>query len=99
MSFIEGAKNAGRGLALGAALLGAASLVAVPAAQAHEWHGGGHWHGGGYHHGWGGGAALGILGGALAGAAIASSPYYYGYAYPHYGYGYGYYPYGYAYGY
>lgn len=50
----------------------------------------GHWHH--RHHGWRGGdaAALGLLGGALAGAAIASAhPYYwhhypYGYAYPYY---------------
>ncbi|MGD9617604.1 MAG: hypothetical protein AB7H90_07455 [Alphaproteobacteria bacterium] len=78
----------------------------------HGWHGG-HWRGGdhwrgnhhwrGHHrHGWRGGdaAALGLLGGALAGAAIAgaanqypyygySYPYSYGYAYPYY-YGYGY---------
>ena len=101
MSVIELAKKTGRGLALSAALLGATSMVAVPAAYARDWHGGGHWHGRGHwHHGGGGaGIALGLLGGALAGAAIASSsPYYYGYSYPSYGYGYGY-PYGYYYGY
>ena len=43
----------------------------------------------------GAGIALGVLGGTLAGAAIASAqPYYYSYSYPAYGYaypGYGYY--------
>ena len=98
MTFVDLAKKTGRGLALSAALVGAVSLAAAPAAQARDWHGGGHWHGGGWHHGggWGGAAVgLGLLGGALAGAAIASSPYYYGYSYPYYGYGYGYSPYGY----
>ena len=67
------------------------------------WHGGGHWggHRGG---GWGGaGIGLGILGGALAGAAIASAanPYYYGYPYSYgypyaYDYGYPYDPYSYG---
>ena len=39
------------------------------------WHGGGgHWHGGG----WGPAVGLGILGGAIAGAAIANSGPYYG---------------------
>jgi hypothetical protein len=68
-------------------------------------HQGKHWHG--RHHGkrWHGrhhrrthpGVALGVLGGALAGAAIASAaypyyyyPYSYSYSYPYYGY---YYPY------
>lgn len=109
MKSVDLTKKTGRGLALSAALIGAVSLAAAPAAQAREWHGGGHWHGGGWHHGggWGGAAVgFGLLGGALAGAAIASSPYYYGYSYPYYGYGYGssypyygYSPYGYYYGY
>lgn len=97
MKFYDLAKKTGRGVALSAALVGALSLAAVPAAQARNWHGGGHWHGGGWHRGggWGGAAVgLGLLGGALAGAAIASSPYYYSYSYPYYGYGYSY-PYGY----
>jgi len=101
MAFMDFAKKTGRGLALSAALLGAGALVAAPAAQAREWHGGGHGRGG-HHGGWGGAAiGLGVLGGALAGAAIASSPYYYGYSYPYYGYGYAYpySPYGYYYGY
>src|SRR5215469_6477582 len=86
MCFIEIAKKTGRGLALSAALLAAGSLVAAPGtAYARDWHGGGHHWGGGH---WGGhrggeGAriALGIIGGALAGAAIASTanPYYYPY--------------------
>lgn len=99
MSFIEFAKKTGRGVALSAVLLGAGSLAVAPAAQA-AWHGGhGGWHGGGgWHHGggWAGPAiGFGLLGGALAGAAIANSPYYYGYSYPYYGYA----PYGYYYGY
>src|SRR3954465_10793464 len=64
----------------------------------HGGHGGGGWHGGGGHWGghhrgggqWGGhrhvgggaGIAVGVLGGGLAGAAIANS---YGYSYPYYG--------------
>jgi hypothetical protein len=87
-------KKTGRALALTTALVAAASLSAVPsAAYARGWHGSGHWHGGGR---WAGPAVgLGILGGALAGAAIASSPYYYGYGYPYYSYPpyYGYYGY------
>jgi hypothetical protein len=77
----------------------------------HGWQRGGGGHGGGWHRGHhrhhhrggGGGAAigLGLLGGALAGAAIANSysyPYYgYSYSYPYYGGGYSYYPYGYGY--
>ena len=97
MRVVELAKKTGRSLVMSAALLGALSLAAAPAAQARDWHGGGgHWHGGGghwHHGGFGGGVGLGLLGGALAGAAIASSPYYYGYSYPYYGYGYA--PYGY----
>jgi len=47
------------------------------------WHGGGgHWHGGG----WGPAVGLGILGGVIAGAAIANSGPYYGPG-PYYGYG------------
>ena len=88
----EFAKKTGRALALTSALVAAVSLSTVPTgAYAHGWHDGGRWQGG--HH-WGGGRGaaigLGILGGALAGAAIASSPYYYpysyGYGYPYYGY-------------
>ena len=39
-----------------------------------------HWHNGGWHHGggWGPAVGLGILGGAIAGAAIANSGPYYG---------------------
>lgn len=63
--------------------------------RGHHWKGGNAWRGG-YHRNNGAGIALGVLGGALAGAAIASAaqPYYYSYAYPAYGYaypGYGYY--------
>ena len=96
---------------LGTLLAGVAviamGLNTVPA-QAKDWrhgHGGHHGHGhhwnggyawrGGHHHNNGGEIALGLLGGALAGAAIASTaqPYYYSYPYPTYGYaypGYGY---------
>jgi hypothetical protein len=109
MAIKDFAKKSGRGIAVAAALLGAVSLTAAPgAAYARDhggWRGGGGWH---HHHGGGGaGIALGLLGGALAGAAIANSysyPYY-GYSYPYYGYSYpyyggGYYPYyGYGYGY
>lgn len=92
------------------ALAGTTTLVASPAEA--RWHGGyggyGGWHGG-YHHGGGAGLAVGagILG-LAAGAAIASRPYYGGYARPYYGGygGYGYYApppppvyYGYGYGY
>jgi hypothetical protein len=72
-----------------------------PGWQGGHWRGG-HWRGGHHRHGWSGGegVALGLLGGALAGAAIAgaanqyyypyySYPYSYSYAYPYY-YGYGY---------
>jgi hypothetical protein len=101
MSFIESAKNTGRGLAIAAAVVAAGSLTVAPsAAYARNWDHGGHWGGhhwdGGHRHG-GGGVALGLLGGALAGAAIASAansyynPYYYSYSYgsPYYS------PYGY----
>jgi len=46
-----------------------------------------HWHNGGWHHGggWGPAVGLGILGGAIAGAAIANSGPYYGPG-PYYGY-------------
>lgn len=64
----------------------------------HHWRGhhrhAGHHHWRGHHHG--GRVALGVLGGAVAGAAIASAanpyyyPYAYSYSYPAYGY---YYPY------
>ncbi len=90
----EFARKTGRALALTSALVAAASLSVVPSsAYARGWHGGS-WHGGGWHRG--PGIGLGILGGALVGAAIASStyPYYYGYPYYSYGYGYPYYSYG-----
>jgi hypothetical protein len=50
----------------------------------HYYGGGGYWRGGG----WGPVVGLGILGGAIAGAAIANSGPYYGPG-PAYGYGYG----------
>jgi len=88
MSFIEIAKKTGHGLAMTTAILAAVSLTAAPGTVfARDWHGGG------------AGIALGLLGGALAGAAIASAsnpyyyPYDYSYAYPSYGYSY-YAPYG-----
>ena len=95
MRFFETGKQIGRRLAIAAGLVAAVSLGVAPnAAYARGWHGGGgHWghHGGGH---WGGGVALGILGGALAGAAIASGyPYYCGYPYAYYGYPYYGYPY------
>ena len=92
------------GFLLAGAAIVAMSLNALPA-QARDWHhghGGRHWNShywyGGHHRGNGAGIALGLLGGALAGAAIASAaqPYYYSYSYPTYGYsypGYGYYYY------
>jgi len=102
MSFIEIAKKTGHGLAMTTAILAAVSLTAAPGTVfARDWHGGGHWGGGHWgghhHHGGGAGIALGLLGGAPAGAAIASAanPYYAPYSYS-YGYGYpsyGYYPY------
>jgi hypothetical protein len=60
-----------------------------------NWDRGQSWRGG-YRRDNGAGIALGLIGGALAGAAIASAaqPYYYSYSYPAYGYaypGYGYY--------
>ncbi|HKS88546.1 MAG TPA: hypothetical protein VJR70_03810 [Stellaceae bacterium] len=120
MVLVEHLKKAGRGIGIATALAATVAMTAAPgAAYARDWHGGG-WHGGGWrgggwggggwgggwhhHRGFGGGIALGLLGGALAGAAIASaSPYYYypysySYSYPYYGYynpyyGYGYYGY------
>ena len=108
-------EKTGRGLALAGAFVAAVVFCTAPqTAQAergkrgdHGWQRGGGGHGGGHGGGWnrghrgGGGAAvgLGLLGGALAGAAIANSysyPYY-GYSYPYYGGGYSYYPYGYGY--
>jgi len=62
----------------------AVSTTAPAAAQEmwrhHGYYGGGGWHGGGWHHGggWGPAIGLGILGGAIAGAAIANSGPYYG---------------------
>lgn len=111
MSFFELTKRGGRVLALSAGIAAAASLGLAPGvAQARHdggghggWQGGGGWHGGGHwgHRG-GWGIGLGLLGGAVAGAAIANSyPYYGYYGYPYdyyYGGGYGpYYPYGYGY--
>lgn len=111
------ARRLSRSLAVGAVALTLAVGAAPGIAQARDWHGGGDWHHGGghrhggWHHGGAGlGIGLGILGGALAGAAIANSynhPYY-GYTNPYYGYtspyngyyggGYSpYYPYGYGY--
>lgn len=80
-------------LLCGAAVISMGLSAAVPA-QARDWHRGHYWHG--YHHRNNGAAiALGVIGGALAGAAVASGyPYYYSYSYPYsypaYGY---YYPY------
>jgi hypothetical protein len=104
---IDYVKKTGRALAILAAVAGTLSLT-TPGAYARDWHGGG-W--GGYHRHDGGAVALGILGGALAGAAIAgaTNPYYYNYSYPYnyaypyaysypyYGGGYGSYPYYYGY--
>jgi hypothetical protein len=78
-------------LALATVGLISAFTVAAPVqADAHEWHryGGSGWH---QHHNSGAAIGLGILGGILAGAAIASSHHYAPYGTP-YGYaGYGYY--------
>jgi hypothetical protein len=84
-------------------LLSAVTAVAPATAEAHPWHRG--WRGGDwgehYNHDRGPAIALGVIGGILAGAAIASAPayapppayyypptYYYGapYGYPGYGY-------------
>ena len=110
---IDYVKKTGRTLAILSAVAGTLSLTAAPGAYARDWHGGGWggWHGGGYYRHNGGAVALGILGGALAGAAIAGAtrPYYYNhsypytyaypyrYSYPYYGGGYGSYPYSYGY--
>ncbi|WP_024511072.1 hypothetical protein [Bradyrhizobium sp. ARR65] len=60
--------------------LAAVAILALSAASpAYAWRGG-----------WGPGLAAGLIGGAIIGGAIASSPYYYG---PDYYYGPGYYPY------
>jgi hypothetical protein len=68
-------------LALG---LGAAAATTTPADAQGVWHHG-YWGGGYYHNGWWGPAVgLGILGGVVAGAAIASSGPYYGPG-PYYG--------------
>ena len=99
----EFAKKTGRALALTSAVVAAVSLSAMPSsAYARDWHDGGNWHGGGGWHGnhWDGAAiGLGILGGALVGATVASNSYYYPYSYSYpYSYGYGYPYYGYGYG-
>src|SRR6516165_907405 len=66
------------------ALAAVAMLAVSTASPALAWRGG-----------WGPGLAAGLIGGAIVGGAIASSPYYYG---PGYGYyGPGYYPPGYGY--
>ena len=66
------------------ALAAVAMLAVSTASPALAWRGG-----------WGPGLAAGLIGGAIVGGAIASSPYYYG---PGYGYyGTGYYPPGYGY--
>src|SRR6185312_15697584 len=62
------------------ALAAVATLAASTASPALAWH-----------RGWGPGLAAGVLGGAIIGGAIASSPYYYGPGY-YYGYGPAYYP-------
>src|SRR5215469_1382789 len=62
-----------------------ATLAVSTASPALAWRGG-----------WGPGLAAGLIGGAIVGGAIASSPYYYGPGYGYYGPGYGYAP-GYAY--
>jgi hypothetical protein len=66
------------------ALAAVATLAVSTASPALAWRGG-----------WGPGIAAGLIGGAIIGGAIATSPYYYG---PGYGYyGAGYYPPGYGY--
>ncbi|WP_024518186.1 hypothetical protein [Bradyrhizobium sp. Tv2a-2] len=69
------------------ALAAVATLAVSTASPALAWRGG--W-------GWGPGIAAGVIGGAIVGGAIASSPYSYGPGYGYYGPGYGYPP-GYAY--
>ena len=68
------------------ALAAVATLAVSAASPAYAWRGG-----------WGPGLAAGIVGGAIIGGAIASSPYYYGPGYyyggPRYYYGPGGYPY------
>jgi hypothetical protein len=89
-------KKTGRALALTSALVAAVSLSVIPATAEAAWRGGGgHFRGGGHFHGGGAALGFGLAAGALAGAAIASSPYYYGYGYPYYAspYPYGYYGY------
>lgn len=85
------------GMLLASAALVGMTASAVPA-EAHGWKHG-HYNGenwrGGHHRPNGAAIALGILGGALTGAAIASAPrhyypYPYTYAYPYYGYAYPY---------
>src|SRR5690349_20883805 len=62
------------------ALAAVAALAVATASPANAWRGG-----------WGPGLAAGLIGGAIVGGAIASSPYYYGPGYGYYGPGYGYY--------
>jgi hypothetical protein len=62
------------------ALAAVATLAVATVSPANAWHGG-----------WGPGLAAGLIGGAIVGGAIASSPYYYGPGYGYYGPGYGYY--------
>ena len=56
------------------ALVAAATLAVSMASPAYAWRGG-----------WGPGLAFGLLGGAIVGGAIASSPGYYGPGYGYYG--------------
>lgn len=75
-------------IALATAGLIAFTVTAPVQAEAHSWHGArGNWHGW-HRHNNGAAIGLGILGGILAGAAVASSHYYapYGYGYGWYGY-------------
>jgi hypothetical protein len=72
-------------LALGGGVAVATTAPAEAYCGPHGCYGGGHWHrGGGW--GWGPAVGLGIIGGAIAGAAIANSGPYYGPG-PYYGYG------------
>ncbi len=79
-------------LALGAGVAVSTTAPAEAFCGTHGCYGGGQWHrgyyGGGYWHngGWGPAIGLGILGGVIAGSAIANSGPYYGPG-PYYGYG------------
>src|SRR5438552_679028 len=114
MTSIATSKNTGRRLAISAALLAAVSFAVAPGTAYAQHRGGGgthsgswsghsgNWHGGSWRGGWHGrgwGWGWPVVGGLVAGAAIASAayPYYYGYPYSYYGYPYPYYGYGYPY--